>query len=94
MLTKTINSTVNLMSRRNISSLVTTLVLRCKTTSIYFSTNSDRQVNAKSVLGLLSIGCPVGTPVNITITGRSEEGEKTAMEVIENWFADNADAGI
>lgn len=94
MLTRTIKSTVDLMSRRNISSLVTTLVLQCKTTSIYFSTDSNRQANAKSVLGLLSIGCPVNTPITVTISGKSTEGEEAAMATIEKWFSDNSDLGI
>lgn len=88
---KKVVATANLLSRRNASSLANTLEIKCKTTSIFFTTDEDRQINAKSLLGLLSIACSKGTEITVKISGKSPEGEKAAMEVIETWFEENSE---
>lgn len=49
----------------------------------------DRKVNAKSLLGVLSLGIVKGTAVNIIADGSDEESAaKTLAELIENNFSE------
>ena len=50
----------------------------------------DRRVNAKSLLGVLSLGIVKGTTINIIADGvDEEEAVKTLIDVIESNFAEN-----
>ena len=50
----------------------------------------DRRVNAKSLLGVLSLGIVKGTKITIVADGvDEEEAVKTLVSVIESNFAEN-----
>ena len=50
----------------------------------------DRKVNAKSLLGVLSLGIVKGTTITIVADGvDEEEAVKTLISVIESNFAEN-----
>lgn len=51
----------------------------------------DRRVNAKSLLGVLSLGIVGGTPIRIIADGADEQqAVDSLVELIESGFAENA----
>ena len=51
--------------------------------------NGDRKVNAKSLLGVLSLGIAQGMTITLTANGTGEEEALKAMiELINSGFAD------
>ena len=53
--------------------------------------DSDREVNAKSILSLLTLGVNQGTAVRIRATGQDEEDAVRALrELIESDFGETA----
>ncbi len=56
---------------------------------IYIGTN-DEEVNAKSILGLLTLAATQGTSVQIRADGQDEdEAIKTMIELFENRFGED-----
>ncbi|MCR5785175.1 MAG: HPr family phosphocarrier protein [Eubacterium sp.] len=53
---------------------------------IYFESD-NRKVNAKSIMGMMTLGLYPGEPINITIEGDDEE---EAMEKIEKYLTTGA----
>lgn len=51
--------------------------------NIYFECE-DKKVNAKSIMGMMSLGLPAGEELNVVIDGSDET---TAMESIEKYLA-------
>lgn len=51
--------------------------------SIYLQ-NDDKRVNAKSIMGMMSLGLDAGESVTVSVDGEDEE---EAMECIENYLA-------
>ncbi|MCR4749089.1 MAG: HPr family phosphocarrier protein [Lachnospiraceae bacterium] len=51
--------------------------------SVYLETG-DKKVNAKSIMGMMSLGLDLGEKVNVVIDG---EDESAAMEGIENYLS-------
>jgi phosphocarrier protein len=50
--------------------------------SIHFERGRDR-INAKSIMGVITLGASYGTAINIVAEG---EGEEEAVEIIANLF--------
>lgn len=51
----------------------------------------DRRVNAKSLLGVLSLGIVGGTPIRIIADGADEQqAVDSLVELVESGFAENA----
>lgn len=92
MLSKTITTTADLFSRRNASSLANTIDTKCKDASVYFeTTSSNRQVNAKSILGLLSLACEKNAELKVVVSGKTADIEEQTLNTVESWFKDNAE---
>lgn len=51
--------------------------------SVYLETG-DKKVNAKSIMGMMSLGLDIGEKVNVVIDGADESA---AMEDIENYLS-------
>ena len=51
--------------------------------SVYLET-SDKRVNAKSIMGMMSLGLDIGEKVNVVVDGADE---KAALEGIENYLS-------
>ncbi len=51
--------------------------------SVYINVN-DRKVNAKSIMGMMSLGLASGEEINVTADG---EDEQTAIEEIEKFLS-------
>ena len=68
--------------------------LACKTCNIFHSKSKwvekdERRVNAKSLLGVLSLGIVKGTSISIIADGSDEEeAVKTLVELIESNFSE------
>lgn len=51
--------------------------------SVYLETG-DKKVNAKSIMGMMSLGLDIGEKVNVIVEGADE---KAALEGIENYLS-------
>ncbi len=51
--------------------------------SVYLETG-DKKVNAKSIMGMMSLGLDIGEKVNVIVDGADE---KAALEGIENYLS-------
>lgn len=51
--------------------------------SVYLETG-DKRVNAKSIMGMMSLGLDIGEKVNVVVDGADE---KAALEGIENYLS-------
>jgi phosphocarrier protein len=60
------------------------------TSSLYFEKDGDR-INAKSIMGILTMGASYGTELTIIAEGENEEDEKKAVETIAGLFKSNFD---
>jgi phosphocarrier protein len=58
--------------------------------SLYFDKDGDR-INAKSIMGILTLGASYGTELNIIAEGEEPEDEKKALETIVRLFKSNFD---
>jgi phosphocarrier protein len=60
------------------------------TSSLYIEKDGDR-INAKSIMGILTLGASYGTELNIVAEGEDSEDEKKALETIIKLFKSNFD---
>lgn len=92
MITEKVIMTANMLSRRNAFSLANTLDTNCKGSSIYLELiGSDRQINAKSVLGILSAGYKKGDNIKVIVSGINSDVELSAINTLERWLEENVD---
>jgi phosphocarrier protein len=60
--------------------------------SLYLDKDGDR-INAKSIMGILTLGASYGTELKIVAEGEDKEDEKKALEAIVRLFKSNFDEG-
>jgi phosphocarrier protein len=60
------------------------------TSSLYFEKDGDR-INAKSIMGILTLGASYGTELKIIAEGENEDDEIRAVETIVRLFESNFD---
>jgi phosphocarrier protein len=58
--------------------------------SLYIEKDGDR-INAKSIMGILTLGASYGTDLTIIAEGEDKEDEKKALETIVRLFESNFD---
>jgi phosphocarrier protein len=58
--------------------------------SLYFEKGGDR-INAKSIMGILTLGASYGTELKIIADGKDEADEARAVEAIVRLFESNFD---
>jgi phosphocarrier protein len=58
--------------------------------SLYFEKNGDR-INAKSIMGILTLGASYGTELKIIAEGKDEADEALAVETVVRLFESNFD---
>jgi phosphocarrier protein len=60
------------------------------TSSLYFEKDGDR-INAKSIMGILTLGASYGTELTIIAEGEDEKDEALAVETIVRLLESNFD---
>jgi phosphocarrier protein len=60
------------------------------TSSLYFEKDGDR-INAKSIMGILTLGAAYGTELKIIAEGEDKNDEAMAVEAIVRLFESNFD---
>jgi phosphocarrier protein len=60
------------------------------TSSLYFEKDGDR-INAKSIMGILTLGASYGMELKIIADGEDEKDEALAVETIVRLFESNFD---
>ena len=54
-------------------------------------TDKQQQANAKSIMGLMMLGAPCGTPIQLDATGEdAEQALQAIVELIENRFGEDS----
>ncbi|MDR1863447.1 MAG: HPr family phosphocarrier protein [Treponema sp.] len=60
--------------------------------SLYFEKDGDR-INAKSIMGILTLGASYGTELKIIAEGENRDDETKAVETLVRLFESNFDEG-
>jgi phosphocarrier protein len=60
------------------------------TSSLYFERDGDR-INAKSIMGILTLGAAYGTELKIIAEGEDKDDEALAVETLAHLFESNFD---
>ena len=85
-------TTVRLGSRQA-NQLTTEFAKVCPSTSILMKIkDTDRWINGRSLLGILSLGCEKNTEIEVKISAKTNEEADVAFSCLSSWFADNAES--
>jgi phosphocarrier protein len=83
-----IEETITITNRAGIHARPAAMLVQAAkdfTSSLYFDKDGDR-INAKSIMGILTLGASYGTELKIVAEGEDREDEKKALETIVKLF--------
>jgi phosphocarrier protein len=85
--------TITITNRAGIHARPAALIVQATkdfTSSLYFEKDGDR-INAKSIMGILTLGASYGTELKIIAEGEDTNDEAQAVETIVRLFKSNFD---
>jgi phosphocarrier protein len=85
--------TITITNRAGIHARPAALIVQATkdfTSSLYFEKDGDR-INAKSIMGILTLGASYGTELKIIAEGADKNDEARAVETIVRLFESNFD---